>query len=142
MPPKREDDYDDAALARALQEEYEREYRRRGMEQHLRRDDGWAPASSPASFPTAPTAEEVFDMDGTSFFSNNNPTGFFDEVEIGDEQGGYMPREQERVMTDIRRQQQDKKSKNKSRSQDPYGSSGLAPPISGTKRHKCCQRFL
>lgn len=125
MPPKKED-YDDAALARALQEEYEREYRRRGMEQHLRRDEDWAAAP----YPTAPTAEEVFDMDRTSFYSNHNNTGFFDEVEIGDEGEYKTSREQERVLAEIKRQQK------KTKKSHSYGSSaGLesGPPISGTK---------
>jgi hypothetical protein len=57
--------YDDAALARALQEEYEKEYRKRSMQQHLRRGNNSSTASRDSvaieaewspHFPPAPTA--------------------------------------------------------------------------------------
>jgi hypothetical protein len=101
MPPQKETDYNDAALARALQEEYEREYRRRGMQQHLRRNQqpysreepspppitapssssslDWAPApqrpanaaSSAVPFHHYPTAPSDSQVFDSSFYSNN-----------------------------------------------------------------------
>jgi hypothetical protein len=92
--------YDDEALARALQIEYEREYRRRSMQQHLNVSGSGAgtPIRAPAPFaPSAPLENSYYDDEpfnggravGIGSHRGKASTGAADEsfgsVEISDE---------------------------------------------------------
>ena len=87
MSPK--NNYDDEALARALQIEYEREYRRRSMQQHLdaneyaassrgstARNNSHVPAITPLppppiAVPSAPLSNSFYDDEDSSDLLNN-----------------------------------------------------------------------
>ena len=103
---------DDAALAKALQDEYEREYRRRGMRQHL---DGLA--FDPPIAPSAPYSSggdaDVFrdpfyspsgSGNGTPDFAFG-PSQVYHDIEVSDE-AYAMQLEQQMVEEALQRQRQ------------------------------------
>jgi len=106
---------DDAALARALQEEYEKEYRRRGMQQHL----NLGPVEFTEAFPSAPTesfaADDGFGAD--PFYSPNSQDHSFNafgddtyqSIEVSDEAFARQL-EQQMVEEALKRQKQRKEA--------------------------------